>query len=923
MSNSTIPEPSGPFRYWAFLSYSHADEKFASWLHREIETYRGHARLVGSMNAAGEAIPKQLSPIFRDRDELAAATNLPQQLQDALLASKFLIVICSRRSATSTWVNQEVLRFKALGRSDRILAVVVDGEPWASRGGASAEECFPQALRYEVGASGTETECVEPLAADARPTGDGKHSALVKIVAAMLGVRFDELRQRDLERRRRNRVIATAVFSVITLSLLTMLVFSIRQRMRAAEQAKVAKSEQILSQAINARGKFRVDEAILLALAAYDVVPTFGAKHLMGQLLGDQPALKRYLAGTGAAITSIAFDASGHYAATSNKAGFVTVWDVERGIAIGSPLQGNDEEIPYVCFAGGDPERLAAVTVQNNLITWEHGKRSGITQLADPDLTAVHCASDPVELLGVDASGRILAWDLARPNASGNERGRVPAGSFSFTRTGAQMAAVDDHSITITNVRTGSSRKAEFADPRLHINTSQINDDASLVATVDSTSTLRIWKTDTGKPTAPWPLQLPGLVISLQFSPDSKSLALGLADGLVLEVASTSMQFSARMRASSTDDGVLPVEFSPNGEVLLSGFTSGKLVEWHPASSSQYRAQDQYSPCPGASATRISMGRGSWLGSSCNNGTVVSTSLSAPSARSVVSLGGDPRNEVGDLQLGADGKRGLFIFGNKVGLVDFSNASIEWKSARNPADSFDGLARASQAVEVGALTSGGELVLWDMVLGSSHSVTVGSQDENWSLVALDAGHGAVATVSRGHVFVGTIVGNSLTLRRLPGEADDGGGFSFLNDGLELVGLSRDGKVLKWSLSPAGSEPTELTSGTRAHLVSSSPTGNVLAVALDSTIQLLDPQTGNVLLESPMSDVHEFSFNPEGTKLAVISGGAIVTVLDLDMNRWVKELCAVANASLSLAQWSSTAGSDVQRPCSNLPAANAR
>ena len=127
--------------------------------------------------------------------------------------------------------------------------------------------------------------------------------------------------------------------------------------------------------------------------------------------------------------------------------------------------------------------------------------------------------------------------------------------------------------------------------------------------------------------------------------------------------------------------------------------------------------------------------------------------------------------------------------------------------------------------------------------------------------------------------------NSLNMRKLRGEEDDRGGFSFLNDGLELAGLSRDGRVPKWSLSPDDSEPSEVTSGARAHLVGSSPAGNVLAVVWDSSIQLLDPRTGDVLLESPMSDVHEFSFNSEETKLGVISGGAVVTVLDLDINRW--------------------------------------
>ena len=127
--------------------------------------------MVGSMNRAGEAIPKRLSPVFRDRDELAAATDLPSVLQESLLASKFLIVICSRAGAKWTWVNQEILRFKAMGRSDRILAVVVDGEPWASRSGFPDNECFPHALRYQVEASGEETECADPWPLTRVPPG--------------------------------------------------------------------------------------------------------------------------------------------------------------------------------------------------------------------------------------------------------------------------------------------------------------------------------------------------------------------------------------------------------------------------------------------------------------------------------------------------------------------------------------------------------------------------------------------------------------------------------------------------------------------------------------------------------------------------------------------------------------------------------
>ena len=35
------------FRYRAFISYSHSDERWAQWLHRALETYRLPRHLVG------------------------------------------------------------------------------------------------------------------------------------------------------------------------------------------------------------------------------------------------------------------------------------------------------------------------------------------------------------------------------------------------------------------------------------------------------------------------------------------------------------------------------------------------------------------------------------------------------------------------------------------------------------------------------------------------------------------------------------------------------------------------------------------------------------------------------------------------------------------------------------------------------------
>lgn len=211
------------YRYYAFISYSHQDKAWADWLHKALETYALPQRLVGQSTAVG-MIPKRLTPIFRDRDELASANDLGRKVNEALAQSANLIVICSPRSAASRWVDEEVLAFKRLGHSERIFCLIVDGEPNASElPGRAAEECFAHALRHQLGADGAlSSERTEPIAADARPGKDGKTNAKLKLIAGMLGVGFDQLKQRELQRRNR-RMTAIAALAVAVMAVTTTL----------------------------------------------------------------------------------------------------------------------------------------------------------------------------------------------------------------------------------------------------------------------------------------------------------------------------------------------------------------------------------------------------------------------------------------------------------------------------------------------------------------------------------------------------------------------------------------------------------------------------------------------------------------------------------------------------------------------------
>ncbi|MGO9175767.1 MAG: toll/interleukin-1 receptor domain-containing protein [Desulfobaccales bacterium] len=143
------------YKYWAFISYSHQDEPWAAWLHKGLETYGVPPRLVGR-EERDFPVPKKIFPVFRDREELPTSADLSQQINLALRQSRYLIVICSPQAATSIWVNEEIKYFKALGRENQILAVIVDGEPNASdKPDSSLPECFPPALRYRLALGNT------------------------------------------------------------------------------------------------------------------------------------------------------------------------------------------------------------------------------------------------------------------------------------------------------------------------------------------------------------------------------------------------------------------------------------------------------------------------------------------------------------------------------------------------------------------------------------------------------------------------------------------------------------------------------------------------------------------------------------------------------------------------------------------------
>ena len=110
--------------YNAFISYRHHPEdiRVATEIHRALEHYR--------IPKAVRKNQKGNLRLFRDKDELPITSNLSDDIFRALQNSDFLIVICSTHTKESVWVQREIETFLKTHTYDKVLSVLVDGEPY-------------------------------------------------------------------------------------------------------------------------------------------------------------------------------------------------------------------------------------------------------------------------------------------------------------------------------------------------------------------------------------------------------------------------------------------------------------------------------------------------------------------------------------------------------------------------------------------------------------------------------------------------------------------------------------------------------------------------------------------------------------------------------------------------------------------------
>lgn len=281
------------YRYDAFISYRHTDlDKFvAENLHKQMEAFK----LPKNVLKNKEVTRTKISRVFRDRDELPLASNLEDPILDALQSSEYLVVICSPRLPESMWCKKEIQTFVKMHGRRKVLAVLIEGEP---------EDSFPEELLYDEEEVISETgevkivkKPVEPLAADFRgKTKDEMKKAMkteiLRLLAPMFGVSYDDLRQRHREQRIRkimtvSIVAAAAGIAFGTYSTATSIKIRHQAQLLAQQQAEYLSQEaRDLSEKSNRKDAVRLAYEAMTEHQGVKMPQTAQAESALAEVLG-------------------------------------------------------------------------------------------------------------------------------------------------------------------------------------------------------------------------------------------------------------------------------------------------------------------------------------------------------------------------------------------------------------------------------------------------------------------------------------------------------------------------------------------------------------------------------------------------------------------------------------------------------------
>jgi WD40 repeat protein len=545
-----------PYRYHAFISYSHsADASFASRFQAALQ---GFARPWYRMRALR---------VFRDQTNLAANPDLWGTIVAALDNSEFLLYLASPAAARSPWVQKELEYWLDHRDLDSLILVASEGGlEWDDDAGDfdwKRTNVLPAALRGRFGR--------EPLFVDFRKLKreqlslrDPKFLDSVATVAATLHKRSkDEIFGEDVRQHRRTirlaictsiillaLTIAASLFGVLSWlrgDALRVAIGEVREQRDLAElQTRNVTARLLAAESRSALEQYPQRSVLLAAEAVRATKPD--EPHVLAAEQALRDALAAVdgfgLVGHTDKVTAATITRDGHWAVTAGWDGAIRVWDLQA--------VNHQNETAVFRHESGGPIEFLEVSDDGQWLYNLYGARLYRRKfdIASPSTPAVVFGSyindveiSPDRRWCVTGGRKAQLWDLNQPdfhespiNLEGHDEEVV---AVAFGDGGRRVVTADKKgTVFLWNVPvTSPAERLQTLDanPRLELKSIAFSSNGRWIATGDNDGELNLWSHDPA--TSKWsPINVEGHqydATQLAFTGDSTRLVSGGKDNVV------------------------------------------------------------------------------------------------------------------------------------------------------------------------------------------------------------------------------------------------------------------------------------------------------------------------------------------------------------------------------------------------------
>lgn len=544
----------GPERlkYAAFLSYSHHDRAFVARVHSILERHPLPRAVRGDVPA-----PRR---IFMDREELAVSSDLGTSLREAIRSSRTLVVFCSKASAESKWVSEEIRTFcESHGPKGLLLVSIEPSSP------------TPMPAGIPSGWDGLISSIPR------RPKSRFRDESL-RLLAGILEIDYEVLRRRLAARARIVRTVQT--FALLLTTIVAVFVANLTQQNN--ELIKKNLAEQRL-RAIDREATLLLSSnqpaASMAALAsALELVGSFGpdaVEELGPDFTHPPPAVTNVVEkvlGTGVLygarhvlpehVFDLRFSPDGSLM-TANIDGSASAWDTSAG-SIRYDMRGHRGYVSSITMST-DGTRVATVSDDGTARIWDSRDGAPVHVLAVPtrEVDGISFSPDGRWIATGMSDGTVRVWSAETGEESYQLDGHPEAvDDVMFSPDGkalltwATAAAVWDLS-----TRRVSCLEKSHDD---WITEAEFSPDGEMIITGSQDGTARQWsrRTCDGRLLE----RHRGSVNAVSYSPDGTSIATASTDRIVRIFDSARGELEQELEGHS--ESVNDVAFSPRGDVV-------------------------------------------------------------------------------------------------------------------------------------------------------------------------------------------------------------------------------------------------------------------------------------------------------------------------------------------------------------------